>query len=53
MEGLEQRIIQHRIGAKVNRIQALVDLRQEGQHHHSILQLGGGFDSPTKIYHYV
>ena len=37
----------------VNRVQALADFSQEGQHHHSILQLGGGFDSPTKMYHYV
>ena len=37
----------------VNRVQALADFSQEGQHHHSILQLGGGFDSPTKMYYYV
>ena len=30
MEGLEQRKIQHRIGAKVDRVQALVDGSHEG-----------------------
>ena len=43
--GLEQKKIQHRTGAKVNRVQALVDWNQEGHHHHSILHLGGGLSS--------
>ena len=33
MKGFAQRRIQNRIGAKVNRIHALVDWSQEGQHH--------------------
>ena len=45
MRRLEQRRIQHRIGAKVNRVQALVDCNQEGHHHHSILRPGGGLSS--------
>ena len=45
MRGLEQRRIQHRIGAKVGRVQALVDWSLEGQHHHSILHVGGGLSS--------
>lgn len=39
MRGLEQRRIQHRIGAKVDRVQALVDRSQESQHHFSALHL--------------
>ena len=42
MRGLEQRRIQHRIGAKVNRVQALIDWSQNGQHHHSTLYMGEG-----------
>ena len=44
-EGLEQRRIQHRIGANVDKVQALVDWIQEGQFHHSILHLGWGLSS--------
>ena len=33
LKGLEQRRIQYRIGAKVNRVQALVDSSHEGQKH--------------------
>ena len=40
MRGLEKSRIQHR--TSINRVQALVDWSHEGQHHHSILQLGGG-----------
>ena len=42
MRRLEQRRIQHRIGAKVNRVQALIDWSQNGQHHHSTLYMGEG-----------
>ena len=45
MKGLEQRRIHHSTGAKVASVQALVDWSQEGQRHHSILQLGGGLSS--------
>ena len=45
MKGLEQRRTQPRIGAKVHRIQVLVDWSQLGQHHHSALHLGGGLSS--------
>ena len=34
MKGLKQRRTQRRIGAEVDRVQALVDWSQEGQHHH-------------------
>ena len=40
LKGLEQRRIQHRTGAKVNRMQALIDWSQNGQHHHSTLYMG-------------
>ena len=40
-EGLEQRRIQARIGAKVGRVQFLVGCSLEGQHH-SVLRLAGG-----------
>lgn len=39
-EGLEQRKIQARIGAKVGRVQCLVDWNLEGQHHLSSPWLG-------------
>ena len=35
-ERIWERRIQHRIGAKVDSVQALVDWSQEGQHHHPI-----------------
>ena len=35
MKGLEQRRIQHRTGAKVDRLQVLVDQSLQGQHHHA------------------
>ena len=34
MKRLEQRRIQHRTGAKVDRLQDLVDRSHQGQHHH-------------------
>lgn len=34
MKGLEQRRIQHRTGAKADRLQVLVDGSHQGQHHH-------------------
>ena len=37
MKGVEQSRIQHKIGADVYRVQALVASGQEGQHHHSLL----------------
>ena len=43
-EGLEQRKIQARIGAKVGRVQCLVDWNLEGQHH-SVLPLAGSLGS--------
>ena len=39
--GFEQRGIQHRIGAKVNSVQASVDRSQEGQHYHPISNARG------------
>ena len=42
MRGLEQRRIQRRIRAKVDRVQALVDWSPEGQHRSSFPHLGGG-----------
>ena len=41
MMGLEQRRIQHKIGAKVDRVQVWL-IEVEGKHHLSILHLGGG-----------
>lgn len=43
-EGLEQRRIQARIGAEVDRVQFLVGWNLEGQHH-SVLHLAGGLSS--------
>ena len=40
MKRLEQRRLQHRIGAKVNRVQTLVDWNQESQCHHFTCHLG-------------
>ena len=45
MKELKQRRTQHRIGAKIHRVQALVDWSQAGQHHHSIFHLGGSLTS--------
>ena len=42
MRRLEQRRIQHRIEAKVDRVQALIDWSQNGQHHQSTLYMGEG-----------
>lgn len=42
MQALEWRRIQHSIGTKLNRVQALVERSQEGQHRPSVLHLGGG-----------
>ena len=47
MRGLEQRRIQHRIGEKINRVQALVDWSHEGQQPHSTLHMDGGLGSRT------
>ena len=47
MKGLEQRRIQHRIGEKINRVQALVDWSHEGQQPHSTLHMDGGLGSCT------
>ena len=44
MKGLGQRKIQHRIRAKVDRIQALADWSLEGQYHH-VCHLHGGLCS--------
>ena len=45
MQALELRRIQHRVGTKLNRVQALVERSQEGQHRPSVLHLGGGLSS--------
>ena len=44
MTGLEQRRIQHKIGAKVDRVQVWL-IEVKGQHHLSILHLGGGLSA--------
>lgn len=54
MKVLEQRRFQHRIRARVDRVQAFIDWRLEGQHHHSILHLSGIFSSyRIKTYFYI
>ena len=45
MQAPELRRIQHRVGTKLNKVQALVERSQEGQHHPSVLHLGGGLSS--------
>ena len=51
-KGLKQKRIQHRTGAKMNRVQAIADGSLEGQHHHSIFYLGVGL-SPYRTQKYI
>ena len=47
--GLSRGEFQHRLGAKVSRIQALVDWDQEGQYLHSVLYLYGSLWVPAEL----